>query len=738
MELGKFEILEELGRGGFGTVYKARDKALNRLVAIKVLHPNLVNDPAFLGRFRQEAQIAANLDHPNLVPVYDYGEDEGRYFIVMGYMPGGSLKDLLKNKGSLTKERALEILQQISAGLAYAHKKGVIHRDLKPGNILFDDEGKARVSDMGFAKILQSDSSMSMSTSGGLVGTPAYMAPEIWKGEASTAAVDVYSSACILVEMLTGKPLFDGDSTPVVILKHLQPVNLPETLPEGWKPVISRALEKEPGKRFESVEQLVREIRHTDEKVLVDKIDEKDSHLHTNDLQEEVQNPDQPSSVVGKEHFQSHDLISEETQKSSLGFEGEKRGVSQNKTPLYLGLGILVLLVVFLIVRSGIFSARPQSTVEPEVVMVQETATRKPYPTPITVQEMQPVDATPAQADGDLSVGIVLPNLDEPYWIQIGTQFKKLLTQQGYVVEVLSSQFDTNIEMQNVKTLLSKGIKVLIICPHDGTAAAAAVEAAHDAGVKVISFEHPIFGFGTVDYFVKFSQFSIGAAQAQYLVEKATGTGNPLYLYAGAISDESALEFFGSAWEVLQPKIVDGTFVIKNSSEAVALKDKATLTRGEMGKILGQITTNWDFNVAKGLAEANLNAATVRDKGEVFILAPNDGTARPIADAFSADKDVTRYYVTGQDAEKDSIQYIIDGKQSMTVLKDFRTLVEDAVAAAIAFLNGQTPEANSEFHYSDYMTPLKESDLVIVTQNNVKATIFDSGYYPASDFSGLK
>ncbi len=132
MELGKFEILEELGRGGFGIVYKARDKALKRLVAIKVLHPNLVNDPTFVARFRQEAQIAAQLDHPNLVPVYDFGESEGRYYIVMGYMPSGSLKELIKKEGALSKERALEILRQIGSGLAYAHSTGRYHRTRNP------------------------------------------------------------------------------------------------------------------------------------------------------------------------------------------------------------------------------------------------------------------------------------------------------------------------------------------------------------------------------------------------------------------------------------------------------------------------------------------------------------------------------------------------------------------------------------------------------------------------------
>src|SRR5262245_33004986 len=262
-------------------------------------------------------------------------------------------------------------------------------------------------------------------------------------------------------------------------------------------------------------------------------------------------------------------------------------------------------------------------------------------------------NATATQAPATkLAVGIVLPTKDQPRWLQDETRFKDALTAEGYDVEILFSQGDSAKEKANVESLITKGVKVLILTPQDGAAAAAAAEAARAAGVKVISYDRLILNTDAVDYYVTFDSNAVGAAQAQYLVDHATGTGNPLYLYAGAASDNNAFLFFQGAWDVLQPKIADGTFVIKNSSEAVGLQDKATLTRDEQAKIIGQITTDWKPDVAKNLAESNLTVATAADKGNVFILAPNDGTARAIADTFAADKDVKSYVVTGQDAEK--------------------------------------------------------------------------------------
>lgn len=341
--------------------------------------------------------------------------------------------------------------------------------------------------------------------------------------------------------------------------------------------------------------------------------------------------------------------------------------------------------------------------------------------------------------DGKIDIGIVLPTKDEPRWTQDETRFKDALKDTDYSVQILFSQGDSAKEKANVDSLIAKGIKVLIICPQDGAAAAASAEAAKAAGVKVISYDRLITGTDAVDYYVSFDSIAVGAAQAQYLVDHASGEkGQPLNLYAGAATDNNAFLFFQGAWSVLQPKIADGTFKVVNSSEAVKLKDKAELTRDEEGKIIGQVTTNWDFNVAKTLAGSNLTKASKADKGDVLILAPNDGTARSIADTYKADKDITSYVISGQDAEQASVQYIIDGKQSMTVFKDVRTLVTDAIATATSILKDETPDASGVTNNGKADIKTKQTDIIVVDQDSVQSALIDSGYYQASDFTGLK
>ena len=264
--LGKYELIEELGRGGFGTVYRARDISLDIERAIKVLHPALTASPEFIERFRREGRFTARLDHPNIVPVYELGEADGYNYLVMKYLPGGSLKELLTHQGALPFPQAVEITRQVANALTYAYQQPekLIHRDLKPGNILFESlpggamKAVVRLSDFGFAKALSEVSTNSSSSSGGMLGTPAYMAPEVWRGKTVGPAVDQYALACALYEMLTGHTLFTGDSPPEIMTKHVLdgpefPAVWAEGVPTNIEGVLRRALAVKPEERYPDV-----------------------------------------------------------------------------------------------------------------------------------------------------------------------------------------------------------------------------------------------------------------------------------------------------------------------------------------------------------------------------------------------------------------------------------------------------------------------------------------------------
>lgn len=357
------------------------------------------------------------------------------------------------------------------------------------------------------------------------------------------------------------------------------------------------------------------------------------------------------------------------------------------------------------------------------------TTTEEKTDTKVEVKEEAKTD------DGTIEIGIVLPTKEEPRWVQDEARFISALEGSSHKVEILFSQGDSAKEKQNVETLIAKGIKVLIITPQDGAAAAAAVEAAKKEGITVISYDRLVTNTDAVDFYITFNSVSVGEAQGQYLVDQlAGGTGEKLYLYAGAATDNNAFLFFEGAWNKLQPKIADGTFVVQNSTKAVEYKDKAVLTREEMGQIIEQITTDWKPEVAKSKAESHITAAP--PSGKTFVLAPNDGTARSIYDQFAKEADV-QIYITGQDAEIPSIQYVIDGKQSMSVLKDVRDLVSGAIGTAVDVLEGKTIETNGSYDNGKVMVPAKDIKVITVTKDNVKDTIIGSGYYDAAEFSGL-
>jgi serine/threonine-protein kinase len=251
--LGKYRILEELGSGGFATVYRALDTTLDREVALKVLHPQLLTDPTFIGRFKREARAMAKLDHQHIAPVYEVGEADGRVYIALHLARGPNLAEMIARRGRFSWRETLDLLQPVCGALDYAHSRGVVHRDLKPANILVDRARGPVLTDFGFARLV-GESSASLSASGGILGTPAYIAPEIWELDAAEPAADVYALGCIAYEMLTGEVLFAGKTPMQAMRAHDRGPQFPEAwsegVPERIEFVLNKALARDPAARY--------------------------------------------------------------------------------------------------------------------------------------------------------------------------------------------------------------------------------------------------------------------------------------------------------------------------------------------------------------------------------------------------------------------------------------------------------------------------------------------------------
>jgi serine/threonine protein kinase len=261
--LGTYKIIDEIGHGGMANVYRATQPSIGREVAIKVLPPHFLQDRTFVRRFTREVQVIARLQHPHILPVYDFGEQDGLPYIVMAYMPGGTLADHIRKVGALPLAEVARLVEQIADGLDHAHQKGIVHRDFKPSNVLLDEHGNVYLADFGIAKVAESTTQL---TGSGIIGTPAYMAPEVTRTDKVTHLVDVYALGVSLFEMLTGQHPYPSDTPVGVLLAHAaEPIpditrSRPD-LPVGVQHVIDRAMAKEPADRYQSAGALTGDLR---------------------------------------------------------------------------------------------------------------------------------------------------------------------------------------------------------------------------------------------------------------------------------------------------------------------------------------------------------------------------------------------------------------------------------------------------------------------------------------------
>jgi|GEM_PF-3268915 len=260
--IGPYKILEELGKGGMAVVYKAYSRKMKRIVALKVLLGHLAKDTSFLKRFYREVEAMRTLSHPHIIKVFEVGRDDDTHFFSMEYVKGKTLDELLKEEGKMNVKKALSLLQQIGKGLAYAHSKGLVHRDIKPGNILISDKGVAKIVDFGLAKNISLEKTR-ITVTGTVIGTPEYMSPEQCRGEVVDFRSDIYSLGILLYEMIHGAPPFQGENPMEVINKHLhEPVPPIPEVDAQLNAIISKALSKKREERYQCVEEFLKEVEN--------------------------------------------------------------------------------------------------------------------------------------------------------------------------------------------------------------------------------------------------------------------------------------------------------------------------------------------------------------------------------------------------------------------------------------------------------------------------------------------
>ena len=348
----RYEIIKKIGDGGMAFVYKAKDILLNRIVAVKVLRPEFVDDDEFLGKFKREAEAVASLSHPNIVNVYDVGEDGKVHYIVMEYIDGQNLKEIIKNEGTLDEYTALDITKQIAMALSAAHKKGIIHRDIKPHNILISNEGRVvKVADFGIAKAV---SNSTMTNIGSIIGSVHYFSPEQAKGKFVSNNADLYSLGIVLYELIIGKVPFRGDSPISIALQHIndeieftseEQINIPQSV----RTIIKKLTEKSSIDRYQSAEEVIEDIEYIEKNIDLDFIKEYDNYVTKNidikDLNKQINiEKNRHDEEVVYDDEDDDDYYEEEKPKYKKK-QKNKKSPNKSRKRLKIALAILILIL---------------------------------------------------------------------------------------------------------------------------------------------------------------------------------------------------------------------------------------------------------------------------------------------------------------------------------------------------------------------------------------------------------
>ena len=342
---GRYEIIKSIGEGGMANVYLAQDKILNRKVAIKVLRGDLANDDKFIRRFQREAIAASSLSHPAIVEMYDVGEDNGVYYIVMEYVEGRTLKQLLKKRGNLTIPEVIDIMLQLTDGIAHAHDSYIIHRDLKPQNIMISDDGAIKITDFGIAMALNSTQ---LTQTNSVMGSVHYLPPEQASGKGSSTKSDIYSMGILMFELLTGKLPFKGDNAVEIALKHMKDQvpsirKINPEIPQSIENIIIKATAKNPNNRYNDVKEMHKDIKTC--------MDPKRKNEPKWEYKYPEHDPDDKGAFKDEDEFKAS---LEETVSKSVDVQNKKPKKKKEKTSIASKIATAIIVILVLTLIGGI------------------------------------------------------------------------------------------------------------------------------------------------------------------------------------------------------------------------------------------------------------------------------------------------------------------------------------------------------------------------------------------------
>ena len=482
----RYEILGKIGTGGMADVYKAKDHKLNRFVAVKVLKPEFREDTTFIRKFRSEAQAAAVLTHPNIVNVFDVVDDKGVYYIVMEFIEGITLKEYISKKGKLSVKESTSIAIQVSMGLEAAHSHGIVHRDVKPQNIIISMDGKVKVTDFGIARAASSNT-----ISSNVMGSVHYSSPEQVRGGYSDEKSDIYSLGITLYEMVTGKVPFDGDTTVAIAIKHLQEEMVPPSvytpeLPHSLEQIILKCTQKSVDRRYQNMEDVIADLKHS----LIDPqgdfvtltsvdTDAKTVVISDKELGEIKHMPKQvskPEPEALEEEFNETDYDDEPEEgrhrKNSRSEKKRRSGGGHGLTIAVLILGVVILIALILVIgkASGLIGGQTQNTKTEQT----ETAQSDSDDGMVTVPDLRGKTEEEAKIiTNDMKLGI------QPMGEEASDQAKGTISSQDIPEGSKVEPYTT------IKYYISKGAQQVTIPDMDGRTGVDAQQTLEDMGLNV-------------------------------------------------------------------------------------------------------------------------------------------------------------------------------------------------------------------------------------------------------------